>query len=377
MVEILETNPTEKNHVSDRFVKIAGQRFHYVWLYDHCLCPICHDPSSFQKMKDLSDRTTLPKPKSLEIGEEQLIIDWDEDIPHRSIFPLSWLSHRSYDGLPEQESVSVGEKILWNRGYLEANPPELPEFGVHNQEYWINQLDTLGFTVVRNIDWSKLDTFVSSIGPIYYLAKYGRYATVKAIPNGQDLSLSANGLSPHTDLTFIPSTHIIQLLYCVENEASGGESTLVDGFRVASDFRQANPQYFEILSQTPVKFSQFYQDWDYYVTNKTPIIKLGEKEEITNIFFSHKNLNLDLPFDQVEGFYEAYYAFFRYLKNPAYEYSFRLEPGDCLLVQNFRILHGRKAFKPSSGSRHLEIVYMDWIYFRGRRDFHQIKSLYI
>ncbi|MEM9924057.1 MAG: TauD/TfdA family dioxygenase, partial [Cyanobacteria bacterium P01_D01_bin.50] len=365
MVELAKTKPRKQADLGDRFVKIAGKRFHYVWLYDHCLCPLCHHPSSFQKIRDLSDRTTFPKPKSLEITDEQLIIDWDEDIPHRSVFPLSWLLSHSYDPSPKQETVR--EKIFWDRGWLEANPPELPEFGVTSEESWINQLDTLGFTVVRNIEWSKLDTFVSSIGPIYYLAKYGRYATVKAMPNGQDLSLSAEGygLSPHTDLTFIPTTQIVQLLYCVENQASGGESTVIDGFRVASDFRQDHPQYFEILSQTPVKFWQLYQDWDYYVTNTTPIIKLGETGEITHIFFSHKNLNLNLPFDQVEGFYEAYYAFFRYLKNPAYEYCFRLEPGDCLFVQNFRMLHGRKAFKPGSGSRHLEIAYMDWSYFAG------------
>ncbi|MEM9925888.1 MAG: TauD/TfdA family dioxygenase, partial [Cyanobacteria bacterium P01_D01_bin.50] len=58
-------------------------------------------------------------------------------------------------------------------------------------------------------------------------------------------------------------------------------------------------------------------------------------------------------------------------------YCFRLEPGDCLFVQNFRMLHGRKAFKPGSGSRHLEIAYMDWSYFAGKRDFHKIKHLYL
>ncbi|EGJ33825.1 MULTISPECIES: TauD/TfdA family dioxygenase [Moorena] len=362
---------------SDRFLTLDGKRFHYIWLYDHCLCPRCYHPSSFQKINDLSDRLELPKPKSVQFQDEKLIIDWDEDPPHRSIFPRSWLLSRAYDPKPEPR-LSPREKQLWDKAWLDANPPEWCEYSNGSFEFWMNQLSTLGFTLLRKMPWEKLETFVSSIGPIYYLAQYGRYSTVKAIPNGQDLSLSAagNALSPHTDITFLPTPPIVQLLYCVENEACGGESTVVDGFRVAQDFRQDHPHYFEILTQTPVTFWQLYQDWDYYVSQTKPIIKLNDTEEVTNIFFSHKNLGLDLPFEQMESFYEAYYGFFRYLKKPAYEYCFRMQPGDCLLVQNFRILHGRKAFDASSGSRHLETAYMDWNYFAGRQNFHQVQSFY-
>ncbi|NEO73054.1 TauD/TfdA family dioxygenase [Moorena sp. SIO3H5] len=46
--------------------------------------------------------------------------------------------------------------------------------------------------------------------------------------------------------------------------------------------------------------------------------------------------------------YEAYFAWFKLLNSPAYQYSFRLEPRDCMIIQNFRVLHGRKAFDRSS-----------------------------
>lgn len=377
VIEQIKAAERKEVALSDRFLTVAGKRFHYVWLYDHCLCPRCHHPSSLQKISDLSDRPELPKPSAVQFQDEQLIVDWDENPAHRSIFPLSWLLSRAYDPKPEPR-LSPREKQLWDKAWLDANPPEWPEYGCCTFESWMNQLSTLGFTVLRKMPWEKLESFVSSMGPIYYLAQYGRYSTVKAIPNGQDLSLSAEGhaLSFHTDITFLPTPPIVQLLYCVENEASGGSSTLVDGFRVASDFRQDCPHYFEILTQTPVTFWQLYQDWDYYVSQTTPIIKLNETGEVTNIFFSHKNLGLYLPFEQVERFYEAYYAFFRYITNKAYEYCFRMQAGDCLLVQNFRIMHGRKAFAASSGSRHLEVAYMDWNYFAGRRDFYQLKDLY-
>ena len=371
--------------LSDRFLTVSDQRFHYIWLRDHCLCPQCHHASSFQKIYDISDRLEPPKPKSASVEDDQLIIEWDENPVHRSVFPLSWLLSYAYDGpgdengpLPQPTLPPPNDKILWDRAWLEAHPQQWPQFGSCPFESWIDQLDTLGFTIVRNLPWAELDAFISEIGPIYPLAQYGRYATVKAIPNGQDLSLSDAGdaLPPHTDLSFIPAPRVVQLLYCVENQASGGESLLVDGYRVARDFRADHPHYFRILSETPVQFRQFYQQWDYFVSRTTPILQLDAQGDVTDIYFSHKNFGLALPFEQVEGFYDAYCEFARYLKNPVYQYWFRMQPGDCQIIQNFRVLHGRNAFVSSSGPRHLEIAYMEWMYYAGRRDFDLVKPLY-
>ncbi len=118
----------EEKHLtqSDLFLTLAGKRFHYIWLYDHCLCPRCHHPRSFQKINDLSDE--MPKPKSVQCQDEKLIIDWEEDSPHRSIFPLSWLLSRAYDPKPEPR-LSDREKQLWDTAWLEANPPEWTEYG--------------------------------------------------------------------------------------------------------------------------------------------------------------------------------------------------------------------------------------------------------
>lgn len=371
--------------LSDRFLTVEGKRFHYIWLRDNCLSPKCHHASSFQKIYDISDRTEPPKPKSAYIQDEKLIVDWDEDPPHRSIYPLSWLWSHAYDLnagsdriLPKLESPPRDQKILWNRADLEANSPQFPDAD-RPFSSWLDQLDALGFVIVRHLAYEDLDAFVKAIGPIYELARYGRYCTVKAVPDGQDLSLSYDGdaLSPHTDLTFIPAPRIVQLLYCIENQAVGGESVLVDGYRVAQDFREHHPDYFKILSETPVQFRQFYQQWDYFVSQTTPIIKLDAAGKVSDLYFSHKNFGLNIPFEQMEAFYEAYIAFASYLKNPAYQYGFRMEPGDCQIVQNFRVLHGRKAFDPGSGPRHLEIAYMEWMYYAGLRDFERVKPVYL
>lgn len=44
----------------------------------------------------------------------------------------------------------------------------------------------------------------------------------------------------------------------------------------------------------------------------------------------------------------------------------------CIIVQNFRVLHGRQSFTPSSGARHLKVAYFEWSYMTAREKFHQL-----
>ncbi|MEM9092730.1 MAG: TauD/TfdA family dioxygenase [Cyanobacteria bacterium P01_F01_bin.53] len=397
-IEQTTDQEAEELVLNNTFLTVRGKRFHYIWLRDHCLSPECHHVSSFQKIYDVSDHLTSPKPKSAHIQNEQLLINWDEQPDHQSIFPLVWLFSHAYDNanniaaqvtqeptpktikcLPSPATKLEPTKILWDNHTLITELPHWPDGYDTRFDTWITQLDTLGFVRLRNMPWSALDPFVSAVGPVYELMNFGRYSTVKVFPNSHDLSLSeGKALPPHTDLTYIPAPPVVQLLYCVEHGATGGESMLVDGFRVAEDFRRDHPDYFKVLSESPVQFRQFFAELGYFVSHQTPIINLNSQTgNVTSICFSHKNFGLNQPFQEVERFYEAYVAFSRYLKSPTYQYHFRLEPGDCLLLQNFRMLHGRSAFDAHSGPRHLEVAYLEWIYFLGRRDYQTLKPLYM
>ncbi|NEO16202.1 MAG: hypothetical protein F6K59_28780 [Moorea sp. SIO3F7] len=52
------------------------------------------------------------------------------------------------------------------------------------------------------------------------------------------------------------------------------------------------------------------------------------------------------------------------MKSPDYQYCSRLKAGDCLVAQNFRVLHGRTAYDTNYGIRHLEGAFLDWDYFK-------------
>ena len=366
---------TSKIITKENFLTIQGKRFHYIWLRQHCLCPDCRHPTSFQGLFDLSDYSSPPEPLSVEEKDEAIEITWKEEPPHQSIFPISWLLNHAYDPLPQKPEE---QEILWDRAWLETHPPKKYDIYSSSQHVWMSQLFALGFTVLKNINADNLDSFISSIGPIHQ-TEYGRFTELKAIPNSTDLGQSPTGhrLRLHTDRCHVHEPRLVQVLYCVDNNASGGESLLVDGFRIAKDFHQNHPDYFQILTKTPLQFQDFDPMRGYFFSRKTPILELDWEGKVAGIYFSRKTCNWNLAFDELEAFYEAYSAFCRYLKDSIYEYRFRLEPGDCLLAQNFRIIHGRTAYDPLSGSRHLRWATLAWDYISARQNFEMVKHLYL
>lgn len=343
----------------ERFLTVAGKRFHYTWLRDNCLNSKSRHPESWEKLNDISDSPSSCKPLSVEEKDGQLIIDWNETPPHRSIFSISWLLEHSYDPIPAPLYEPI---VLWDRTKLEANLVQKYDTRSFTSESWMSQLFKLGFVILSNINNKDLEKFITSFGPV----RNTEYGGIMTQTVAKDLAASTHGLPPHTDLTFWYGHRVAEFIYCVKHQANGGQTLVVDGFCVAKEFQKQHPEYFQILAETPVEFWRVQHEHQYFFRPLRPIIELDNWGEVAAVRFSHKNCTPILPFDQIEKFYEAYRAFSSYLNHPDYQYRFRFEAGDCLLVQNFRALHGRTAFDPSSGSREMKVAYIEWDYFQGR-----------
>lgn len=355
---------------------LGKQRFHYTWLRDYCLCVSCRHIGSSQRLLDISnsERTKLAKPLSITKEADQIIIRWDENPTHQSIFPISWLlSRRNNLDL----SSSQEQRYLWDRTWIDTYPPQRHPIDNTSTEVWKDELMQRGFTILSDLTPDKLEAFLASLGKIYP-TEYGTTCTIKKFPNPKDLAMDSSYALPlHTDLRYMSAHRLILCQYCIENTVQGGESILVDGFKVAADFRQKFPHYFQLLAEIPVQYRYFDPKMEYFFSHETTILKLDKSNNISDIYFGHQNCDRDVPYEKITAFYEAYCEFYRQLKSSQYQYIFRIEPGQIVLIQNFRILHGRMPFDENSGFRHLEIGYADWDHFLGRQNFHKVKHLYL
>jgi alpha-ketoglutarate-dependent taurine dioxygenase len=348
------------------FVTIDGRRFHFDWLRDNCPCPQCRDSTSYQKIHDPIERAAVPL--KVELLEHTLVLSWQDDPrPHR--IGRAWLGAYAYDR--QREDSLPDERVMWDHASLAGAPPVIHDTSNVNAGAWMDSLAKWGFVRIGHLARAQLQPFVATIGPISHYISPEPFISIKIVPGGgEDLGLSSHALSPHSDLSYMPHMHpLIVGLYCVENNSPGGESILVDGHRVASDLAREAPEDFERLRRTPVTFRQFDPVAGYHFSRTTPIIRCNPSGTLLAIAFSQKNFSVDIPFDEMKTFYRSYCELMARLKSPDYQIVFKLEPEQLLLVENERVLHGRRAFDPRLGSRHFEAFHVSWDYLAGRRNF--------
>lgn len=93
---------------------------------------------------------------------------------------------------------------------------------------------------------------------------------------------------------------------------------------------------------------------------REPVIDLDGEGRPREIRFNNWIRDtLSLPSDQIEAWYDAYRALWQILRRPEGRVELTLEPGQMVAFDNRRVLHGRNAFDPNTGKRHLQGTYLD------------------
>ena len=113
---------------------------------------------------------------------------------------------------------------------------------------------------------------------------FGSFFEVYSRPDSTDLAYRPVALGPHTDNPYRNPVPGIQLLHCLQNETSGGLSTLVDSLAVAQQLQQEDPQGFALLASVPVRYE--YRDADTSMVAVQPMIELTGKGAMMGVFYS-------------------------------------------------------------------------------------------
>ncbi len=187
---------------------------------------------------------------------------------------------------------------------------------------------------------------------------FGRYFEVYSRPRSNDLAYRSIPLGPHTDNPYRDAVPGIQLLHCLVNETSGGLSTLVDSLSVCDRLQREDPAGFAALCETPVRFR--FVDERNELIKRRPIVHRDGRGKVTGVHYSPR---LDyLPLLQGEAlkrFHRARRRLGELFVDPRFEIRFPLRAGQLMFFDNNRVLHGRTAFDPNEGHRHLQGCYID------------------
>jgi gamma-butyrobetaine dioxygenase len=187
---------------------------------------------------------------------------------------------------------------------------------------------------------------------------FGSYFEVYSRPDSTDLAYRPVALGPHTDNPYRNPVPGIQLLHCLQNETSGGLSTLVDSLAVAQQLQQEDPEGFRLLASVPVRYE--YRDADTWMVSVQPMIELDGMGTMVGVFYSPRLDDIPLMSEaDTRAYHRARKRFGGLLEDPRFELRFRLEPGQLMMFDNNRVLHGRTSFDPSEGHRQLQGCYID------------------
>jgi trimethyllysine dioxygenase len=127
--------------------------------------------------------------------------------------------------------------------------------------------------------------------------------------------------------------------------------------------RVSDPTAYEVLSTVPVP-GQYIGD-GVHLRAERPVFRHRRDGVLEQVSFNnHDRAPFWLPPDEMAAFYDALRAFETHVNDLRLQWRRVMQPGDAMLFDNWRVLHGRLAY---SGHRHIAGGYVNREDYESRR----------
>ena len=339
-----------------------GQRskHHALWLRENSPDEQTIHPMSRELVVDpLSFPETLsPETVAVEASGALKVV-WSHG-GHVSRYHPGWLRTHAWleESLPDQPDPLE----LWD-AQSRPTPPTFPGQDALNYNTvflaWLESLRDVGIARLEGLPVRDglLEQIVSRIG-IVRETNFGRLFHVVVKDDPDSNAYTAEALIPHMDLGTRELPPGLQFLYCRENSTAGGQGIYVDGFRIAADMQQEDPENFEDLAGIAWEFKNRATDCDYRATG--PVIARDQEGRLTEIRYTPwLRAPLKAPFEIQQRAYRSLRAFMQRNSEARYQLRLTYRPGDLVAFDNRPVLHGRAAYNAAGGRRFLEGCYSD------------------
>ncbi|MEP4258339.1 MAG: TauD/TfdA family dioxygenase [Rhizobiaceae bacterium] len=338
--------------------------FSFAWLRDWCSCETCSDRHNVDSAAML-DINFSSEPREVKVKDRRVLqIIWKAD-GHDSTYSSEWLrrfgntTHKGQLGYSGRQLASNLQSI----NYKSLRKDEATQLRL------LEGVRDFGFTLIRDVpnqpeEVAKLALCLGYIpGGWRYAAQPEEILVAPARPNekdgfdseaeamleAQDAHFRRTLLVPHTDFSFTSWPTGLFVFHCLRPSPDGGGKTiLVDGFHVAERLRAENPAAFKLLSSARYPFrghGSVKKDWHSHAR----VISTDEHGKITGIRFAlGSRMPLPSHRDPDGAYTKAIQAMLRLVLDPSCQIHLQLSAGDCLVMDNHRILHGRTGMDPQA-----------------------------
>lgn len=366
----------------------APMHIHPVWLLESCTCERCRYPSTGRRRQEALLVSTDVRPLRVWVDGGFIHAEWP-DGHHSVTVPPSNSSDSdgpsNSDGrapaVPTAGSASGPDLdvVTWDvdadrgaRGKLlsEILASLLADGAVLVSGVPTNEEALLGFA-----------RWFGPVRPSGYGEVWEIDTTAESGPVSPDAVTSLDGLSPHTDLPYRQLPPGVQFLLSCRADGVGGASTLVDGRRVveqleADDLRtlmEVPVRYGfgpvdKPIERAPVEGAPLDHPSQAAPSHRTvrydhvgPVVEF-DADGVLSVLRHAPGLieDLDPDPDRFARLHRALSNLTALTNDPANQIVHRLEPGELLIFDNHRMLHGRTPVELAPGERrYLLGLYID------------------
>lgn len=336
----------------------------HLWLRDNCRCSHCVNPDTAQRNFDTF--SIPPKVHALDavIEDGNLHVTWSHE-NHRSVYPMEFIidyikspSPRSKAPLPVHWTAPEVKNSAPTVSFDEVMDPNSEE-GIATLTRFIQ---SHGFAFVSDTPVSPEETqrLLEHIGPIRNTHYGGFYDFIPDLALA-DTAYTNLALPAHTDTTYFTEPAGLQAFHLLSHQAppsatsgaaaaEGGESLLVDGFKAAETLLKENPESHRVLSQYGIPWhASGNKGVAISPVRKFPVLELQDEssKQVMRVRWNNDDRGV-VPLgnhSETEAWYKAARDWNEIIKSKKMEYWVQLTPGNVLIFDNWRVLHGRSAFE--------------------------------
>lgn len=338
-------------------------RFHAIWLRDNATDDKTRASGNGQRLvtiQDIPENVVIRKARL----EDNIITITYSDRDLEVAYDPAWLISHCYDREPGSRGCWFADWVeTWDSRLSRALP--VADFNNVREDGdalygWLADLRRYGFAKLEGgpVKSGALMEVASLFGFVRE-TNYGKWFEVRTEVNPVNLAYTGLGLQAHTDNPYRDPVPSMQILYCLENSAHGGDSIVVDGFHAARLLAEEDTAAFALLASHCARFS-YEGSKGVALNSRRPMIETTPDGEVITIRFNNRSAAAltDIPYDSMADYYRAWRRFAEIIEAPSMQVSFKLAPGECFVVENTRVLHARNGYS-GEGSRWLQGCYPD------------------
>ena len=327
--------------------------FPWMWLRDHCQCSSCFT-STAQREYDAFIGWDKFKWEKVVVDTDSagFIVQWQDN--HTSYFSYHWL----WEMLNTENFVPVDERRYWTNDL-----PIVDYQSVLNTDAGLRHLvEHLAQVGVCKVIGAKPSQ--AQVAQLMHRISYLRQSIFGDIIEIKPSShLHYDETHIHTDGAFNYDPPGIKLVQCLEKSTSPCEIIFVDGLGLVDRMKSEAPPTLNLLQNCIVSYQ--YMSHDINLIASDSIVTLDRHNHLKRIRYNPK---IKLPFveqdaQKKQALQVALKQFDAWLLEESQQRKISLSPGEMVLWDNWRVLHGGSAM---DGNHYLSVCMSNMEDFHSR-----------